>query len=84
MLPANQRFEAREGPILERNNRLIVNAELFAIERAPQVILHLQQIHGVRVHALIEYFITRFALRLGAIHRRVGVAQHVLRMIVAG
>ena len=29
MLPANQRFEAREVSVLERNYRLIVNAELF-------------------------------------------------------
>ncbi len=41
MLPANQRFEAGKLAVLKRNDRLIVNAELFAIERAPQVVLYL-------------------------------------------
>ena len=40
MLPANQRFKAGELAVLERNDRLVVNAELFAIERAAQVVFH--------------------------------------------
>ena len=55
MLPANQCFEAGELAVLKRNDRLIVNAELFAIECAPQVVLHLQQINRVRMHSFIEY-----------------------------
>ena len=84
MLPANQRFESGKRAVIERNDRLIVDAELFAIERAPQVILHLQQIHRLCMHALVEHFIACLALRFGPVHRRVGVAQHVLRMIVSG
>src|SRR5436309_8622649 len=84
MLPANQRFEAGKLTVLKRNDRLIVNAEFFAIECAPQVVLHLQQINRPRVHSLVENLVAGFALRLGAIHRGVSVAQHVLWIIVPG
>src|SRR5262245_30222505 len=84
MLPANQGLEAGELAILQRNDRLIVNAELFALERAPQVVFDLQHINGARVHSFVKHFIASFALRLGTIHRRISVAEHVLGMIVTG
>jgi hypothetical protein len=33
MLPTNQRFKAGELSVLERDDRLVVNAQLFAIDR---------------------------------------------------
>ncbi len=84
MLPADQRLKARELSVLERYDGLVMNSQFVTINRPPQIVLHLQNIDGVRVHALIEHFITGLALRLRAIHRRVGIAQHVLGVIVAG
>ena len=84
MLPAHERFKSGQVPVIQRNDRLIVNPELFAFERAPQGRFHLQQIDGASVHALVENFVTGFALGLSAIHRGIGVAENVFRMIIAG
>src|SRR6266581_6955366 len=37
MLPANQRLEPSKVPVIERNNRLIVEKKLFAIESPAQI-----------------------------------------------
>ena len=84
MVPANQRFKAGELSGSQHHDRLVVNAELFPLERASQIVFHLEQIHRVRVHAFVKDFIARLALGLRAIHRRVGIAQHIFGMIVAG
>ena len=84
MLPTNQRFKTRKLAIFQRNDRLVMNAKLLALEGAAQVCFHLQQVNRARVHAFVEHFVASFALRFSAIHRGVGVAQHVFRMIVAG
>ncbi len=65
MLPTNQCFKAGELSVIERYDRLIVNPQLFTIDCPAQVVLHLQQVDRVRVHSLIEYFVTGFALGLG-------------------
>src|SRR6266487_645675 len=77
-------FKSGQMPVTQRNDRLIVNPELFAFERASQGCFHLQQIDSASVHALVENFVTGFALGFGAIHRGVGVAEDVFRMIVSG
>ena len=82
MLPADQRLKAGELPAVERDDRLIMNSQLFAVDCAAQVVLHLQHINRVRVHAFVENLVARFALSFRAVHCRIGVAQHVLRMIV--
>ncbi len=84
MLPTNQRLKAGQLSAVEGDDGLIVNAQLVAIDRAAQVVLHLQQINRVRVHSFIEYFVTGLPLRFGAVHRSVRITQHVLGMIVAG
>src|SRR5881397_2537576 len=84
MLPADQGLEPGKLPVIERNNRLVVETKLLAIESPLQIVFHLQQVNGARMHSLVEYFITCFALRLGAIHGGVRITQHVLGMIIAG
>src|SRR5438552_15761005 len=82
MLPADQRLKAGELPAVERDDRLVMDSQFFAVDCATQVILHLQQIDGVLVHAFVENLVARLALSFRSIHFGVGVVQHVLRMIV--
>ena len=58
--------------------------ELLALDGAAQVRLHLQQVHGAGVHGLVEDLVAGLAERLGAVHRRVRVAQDFLGPLVAG
>ena len=66
----------------ERDQRLVENAELAALDRAPKVGFQLQLGAGLSVHGLVEWDVTAAAARLGLIERRVGVAHHVVRAFV--
>src|SRR5438034_7587359 len=82
MLPADQRLKAGELPAVERDDRLIMHSQLLALECSTQVILHLQQIDRVCVHAFVKNLVARLALSFRSVHCGVGVTQHVLGMMV--
>src|SRR5215218_7416045 len=82
MVPAHECFETREASRLERNDWLVVNTEFLVFDRLSQIAFELQSRNGARVHAVVEQFVTRFAVFLRAIHRDVRVAQNVFRTIV--
>ena len=83
MLPAQQRLEAAQPLARQRDDRLIVQTEFLALDRAAQIGLDQQPLLGGRQHRDVEDLAARLAEIFGAIHRRVGVAHHVLRPVVA-
>ncbi len=84
VLPADERLEAAQAEVFERDDGLVVEHELVAFERAAHVGFELQEVDGARVHRLVEDFVARLAERLGAVHGGVGVAQDVFGALVAG
>ena len=85
MLPAGQRLEAFHLAGRDVDDRHVVEQQLVAQERAAQVGLHLQMAGRRRLAGLaLEDGGARLAQRLGAVHRHVRVAQHVLGLLVIG
>ena len=72
MLPAHQRFEAGDGAGLERDDRLVMQYELVALDGAPQRGLDRQALQRPRIHRLAVKgeVVPPFLLRV--VHRRVG------------
>ena len=83
MLPAHERLEADRALGRERDDRLVDEPQLVALEGPPQVGLELEHGHRPRVHGVVEDLVAVAPLRLGPVHRGVGVAQQVLRTPVA-
>ncbi len=83
MLPADQGLEPAQLFRLQINDRLIMNHKLLALDGAPQVGLHLQEIEGAGVQGLVKDLVPRFAERFGAIHRRVSITQGLIRLLIA-
>ncbi len=85
MLPARQRLEALHPAGGDVDDRHVVEQELVAQKGAAQVGLHVQ---GCRVRDAVGIALedggARLAQRLGAVHGHVGVAQHVLGLLVPG
>ena len=63
---------------LQLDDRLVVDAELLALERAPELRFEREPLDRRRMHRRIERLVLAAALRLGAVHRGVGVAQQVV------
>jgi hypothetical protein len=63
VLPAHQRLEAESLPGLKRDDGLVLDEELVAINGAAQVGFQLQHVDGVRVHAFVEDDVARLAQR---------------------
>src|SRR5581483_1296263 len=82
VLPPDERLKALQPAAVERDNRLVMEDEFAALDRAAQVIFQMQAAHGLRVHGLVENLVAGNAVRLGAVHRRIGVAQEVFRVLV--
>lgn len=55
------------------SGRLVVNLELPTLDGPSQVPLQLQELEDPGGHRLVEDFVSRLALGLGAVHRRVGI-----------
>ena len=83
-LPAQQRLEAGQAFVLQIDDRLEIDAQLAAVDGAAQIGLQPEELHGALVHGDVEDLVARLAAGLGAVHGDVGVAQHVLRPVVAG
>src|SRR3954463_15982055 len=84
MRPAQERLESDDAAARELDDRLVVDDELVAFDRAPQVGLDLEPLDDRRMHARLERRVgAALAGALGAVHGHVGVAQEVLRVVLA-
>ena len=82
MVPAQQRLVADGTAIGQRHDGLVVRHELVADQRVAQVALHVQQRQRLASQAVVEHGGAMAATVLGVVHRRVGVAQQLLRLAV--
>ena len=83
MLPTQQRFGAHTPCVLERDDRLEEQLELAALERTVQRVLGRVRGHRSRAHLVVEHFDAPAARLLRVVHRGVGVAEQLLRELVA-
>ena len=66
--------------VVEVDQRLVVDAQLAALDRAPEVVLHVDPVHRLVGHRRLEQ--RRSAadgVGLGADHRDLGLAEHLVR-----
>ena len=84
MVPPQQRFEPDRGTVGERDDRLIDETELGAIERVTQRVLPVEAARGPLAQRLVEDRRPRPSAVLGLVHRRVGVAEQGLAGVVVG
>src|ERR1700676_94977 len=82
MLPSQQSFKASNLSGDESDNGLIEIAKFSPFEGVPEISLQLQSSHHTGSHIRVEHLITGFAQRLGPIHCRVGISQHIFRLLV--
>ena len=78
MLPADQCLEAADLVVFEIDRRLIVQLELAFHQRPAQVELHAAPRLHLRVHLRLEEAVGAAAVALGAIERKIGVAQKLV------
>ncbi len=78
VLPADQRLEAGDLAGAQVDHRLVVEGELLAVERVPQLPFDLQPAHRAGPHLGVEEDAAGAAALLGPVHRRVGVADQQL------
>src|SRR5205085_3470379 len=62
---------------------LVVELELPAGDRPAQIVLHAQAVHGPTAHHLVEELVAGAAALLGAIHRRIRVADQRVGRLAA-
>jgi hypothetical protein len=74
----DQRLEAGDSAIGERDNRLVMKLERLSLDGPSEVGLQPEALQRVRVHRRVEHRKTRPSTRLGAPHGEVGAAQHKL------
>ena len=79
VLPAHERLGGHRPAGGEVDHRLVVDLELAAVERAAQLGLGAHAGHHAGAHRLVEQLVAAAAALLGAVHRRVGVAEQRLR-----
>src|SRR5918997_1052644 len=84
VFPARERFEAHYPSALEPHDRLVVNHELPALHSAPEVGLELKERDGSSMHRRIKDGVARPTPLLGLVHRRVGVPENLLGLVVVG
>ena len=82
MEPAKQGFEPNHAQAVERDDRLIVGGELVAAQRGPQVGLQFEPLQGRLVHEASKHGVRTGATALGAVHRQIRIAQHLIRVLV--
>ena len=76
-VPAQQRFDAFDAPRRDAVLRLVVQAQLVALERAAQLALQHQPLDGLRIHVARVVLEAVAAGFLRLVQRRVGVANQV-------
>ena len=75
MLPAHQRFETGDPAVIQREDRLVVDAQLVAFDGAVQLTLQVQVFGGKMAHARVETAVAAASGCLGPIQRDVRLAQ---------
>ena len=80
MIPAQQRFEARDGAVLQPHDRLEEDFHLVAVERAAQIGFERQTVGAQRAHRRPEHFDAVAAEALAMAHGDFGILQHVLAL----
>ena len=80
MLPANQGFHAGDAAAAQVDDRLIVQHELFALERAPQAGLEHRVLERRSGRFVRVELVGVLALLLRPVHRDVGVLQQCRRV----
>src|SRR5205807_10595042 len=80
MLPANQRLEAADSPVLKRYDWLIVNSKFVVSQRAPQPGFQLRERCVSRVHSFVEQLVASAPVIFRAIHSRVRVSKYLVRL----
>ena len=83
MGPARQRLEAGERLAVQRDDRLVVDLDLVALDRGQQLALELEPLDDLGLHAVLEDAVAALAVALGAVHRDVGLAQQLRGLVAA-
>ena len=78
VLPADQRLEPADLPGLQPDRRLVVEDELGAVQRAPELGFQVEPGDRRVVHRGLVHADPGLALGLGPVHRHVGVAHQLL------
>ena len=81
VLPAHQRLDADSRPLASSDDRLVVEHELLALDGALQVREQLEPLEHRCLHARFEDLVAALAVRLGDVHRDVGVAQQSVGVV---
>ena len=76
-LPAHERLDAVDRAAGHADDGLVVEHELLALHGAPQGGLGAHPLERAGPQRRVEHLVARATARLGAVHRRVGVAQQV-------
>src|SRR3954469_19712271 len=77
-VPADERLDADQALVGDVEDRLVVDAELLALDGAAQVALGAQPDERVVAHLLVEELVAPASALLRLVHRGVGLAQHRL------
>ena len=77
MLPADERLEPDDPVAGEVHQGLVVDAQLATLERAPQVVLHVDPVHRLVGHRRLEQGVAARWIALGPDHRDLRLAEHL-------
>ena len=83
MPPPQQRLRTDPVATAQPHHRLVERLERLGVDRAAQVRFHVEDAGGFITHLFVEHHAAVAPLALGAIHRRIRIAQHVLAVLVA-
>ena len=83
MLPAQQRLESNDSAGFQRDDRLVIVPEFLPLDGIAQIGFDLQAASNGGAHLGIEDLEARFTAGLRTIHGGIGVAQKLLRVLVA-
>lgn len=80
MFPTNERFHSHDLVAGQRDDRLVVDAQLIVGQRPPQCLLGLHPLKDLGMQDLVEQLCPGPAPLLGPVHGDVGVPEDVLRL----
>ena len=83
VIPAHQRLDARDAFVAEIHDGLIHDAQLVEVERAPQLVLGAPTRERAHPQVVVEDVVASATALLCAVHRRVGVAQQGVGLLMA-
>ena len=83
MVPAHERLDPDDRAVAQGHDGLVVERELVAFQRPAQVVLDAQPADRTATQPLVVELVAGAAALLGAVHRRLGVADEILRPLAA-